>query len=145
MTPVMDEKVIWFTYHNEAPIAIFVNLPDLNQWFKYLNGKFDLVNKLKFLWIKKTKPCKKFIGLVFGVVPEWQGKGIDSFMIVEAAKVVQQPNIPYTEYEMQWIGDFNPKMINVAENFSDTYRSRVLSTYRYLFDRTKEFKRHPIL
>jgi hypothetical protein len=66
-------------------------------------------------------------------------------MIVEAAKVVQTPEIPYTEYEMQWIGDFNPKMINVAENFSDTYRSRVLATYRYLFDRTKEFRRHPIL
>ena len=145
MKPVMDEKVIWFTYHNEEPIAIFVNLPDLNQWFKYLNGKFDLLHKLKFLWIKKTKPCKKFIGLVFGVVPEFQGKGIDAFMIVEAAKVVQQPEIPYTEYEMQWIGDFNPKMINVAENFSDTYRSRVLATYRYLFDRTKEFRRHPIL
>ena len=145
MKPVMDEKVLWYVYHNDAPIAIFINLPDLNQWFKYLNGKFDLWHKLKFLWIKKTKPCKKFVGLVFGVVPEWQGKGIDSYMIAEAAKVVQRPEIPYTEYEMQWIGDFNPKMINVAENFSDTYRSRMLSTYRYLFDRTREFKRHPIL
>ena len=37
---------------------------------------------------------------------------------------------------MQWIGDFNPKMINVAESFGDTYRSRTLATYRYLFDRT---------
>lgn len=145
MKPVMDEKIVWYVYHNEAPIAIFINLPDLNQWFKYLDGKFDLWHKLKFLWIKKTRPCKKFVGLVFGIVPEWQGKGIDSFMIAEAAKVVQQPNIDYTEYEMQWIGDFNPKMINVAENFSDTYRSRMLATYRYLFDRTKEFRRHPVL
>ena len=145
MKPVMDEKLVWYVYHNDAPIAIFINLPDLNQWFKYLDGQFDLWHKLKFLWIKRTKPCKKFVGIVFGVVPEWQGKGIDSYMIAEAAKVVQQPEIPYTEYEMQWIGDFNPKMINVAENFSDTYRSRMLSTYRYLFDRTREFRRHPIL
>jgi hypothetical protein len=145
MKPVMDEKVVWFVYHNEAPIAMFINLPDLNQWFKYLNGQFGLWHKLKFLWIKKTRPCKKFVGLVFGVVPEFQAKGIDSYMIAEAAKVVQTPEIPYTEYEMQWIGDFNPKMINVAENFSDTYRSRILATYRYLFDRTQEFKRHPIL
>jgi GNAT superfamily N-acetyltransferase len=145
MKPVMDEKIVWFVYHNDAPIAIFINLPDLNQWFKYLDGKFGLLDKLKFLWIKRTKPCKKFVGIVFGVVPEWQGKGIDSYMIAEAAKVVQRTEIPYNEYEMQWIGDFNPKMINVAENFSDTYRSRMLSTYRYLFDRTKEFKRHPIL
>jgi hypothetical protein len=45
---------------------------------------------------------------------------------------------------MQWIGEFNPKMINVAESLTPN-RSRILTTYRYLFDRTKEFKPHPIL
>jgi hypothetical protein len=145
MKPVMDEEVIWFTYHNEEPIAMFINLPDLNQWFKYLNGKFDLLHKLKFLWVKRTKPCKKFTGIVFGIVPEFQGKGIDAFMIAEGAKIVQVPSNPYTEYEMQWIGDFNPKMLNVASSLGDTFESRRLTTYRYLFDRNREFKRHPIL
>jgi hypothetical protein len=144
MKPVMDERLDWYVYYKDAPIAIFINLPDLNQWFRYLNGKFDWFHKLKFLWIKKTKPCKKFVGLVFGVVPEFQGKGVDLYMIAEAAKLVQ-PYTAYTEYEMQWIGEFNPKMINVAENFGDTFRSRKLITYRYLFDRTKEFKLHPVL
>lgn len=145
MKPVMDEKLVWFAYHNNDPIAIFINLPDLNQWFKHLNGKFDLLHKLKFLWVKKTKPCKRFSGLVFGIVPEFQGKGVDAFIIAEAAKVVQTPQLSYTEYEMQWIGDFNPKMLNVAEGLGDVARSRMLTTYRYLFDRSKEFKRHPIL
>ncbi|HTQ66561.1 MAG TPA: hypothetical protein VMI12_17335 [Puia sp.] len=144
MKMVMDEKVIWFAYYNEEPVAMWVNLPDLNQWFKYLDGKFGLLHKLKFLWVKKTKPNKKFTGLVFGIVPEYQGKGVDAFMIVEGAKIIQ-PDTPYTEYEMQWIGDFNPKMINVAETLGETFRSRILTTYRYLFDRTKEFKRHPML
>lgn len=144
MKPVMDEKIIWFVYHHEDPVAIYTNLPDLNQWFKYLNGKFDLWHKLKFLWIKKTKPNKKFTGIVFGIIPEFQGKGVDAYMINEAAFVIQ-PDTHYTEYEMQWIGDFNPKMINVAESFGDTFRTRKLTTYRYLFDRTKEFKPHPIL
>jgi hypothetical protein len=144
MKPVMDEKIVWFAYHKEDPIAIFTNIPDLNQWFKYLNGKFDFWHKLKFLWIKWTKPNKKFTGIVFGIVPEFQGKGVDSFMINEA-KFVVQPQTNYTEYEMQWIGEFNPKMINVAETFGDTFRCRKLVTYRYLFDRTKEFKHHPIL
>ncbi len=143
MKPVMDEKIIWFAYHNEEPIAMFVNLPDLNQWFKHLDGKFGLFHKLKFLWIKKTKPNKKFTGILFGITPEFQGKGIDAFMIMEAAKVVQQ--LSYTEYEMQWIGDFNPKMINVAQGIGDVSRSRVLTTYRYNFDPTREFKRHPIV
>ena len=145
MKPVMDERIIWFAYYKNEPIAIFVNLPDLNQWFKYLHGKFGLLQKLKFLWVKKFKPNKKFNGLVFGVIPEWQGKGVDAFIVVESAKVIQSPVVPYTEYEMQWIGDFNPKMINIAESLGETFRSRNLVTYRYLFDRTKEFKRHPIL
>jgi len=145
MKPVMDERLVFFAYHKAEPIAIFINLPDLNQWFKYLKGKFDLWHKLKFLWVKRTKPCKKFSGIVFGVVPEWQGKGIDAYIIGEAAKIVQAPAVPYTEYEMQWIGDFNPKMLNVAEGLGEVYRSRMLTTYRYLFDQTKEFKRHPIL
>jgi hypothetical protein len=145
MKPVMDEKIMWFVYHGDAPIALFVNLPDLNQWFKHLNGQFDLWHKLKFLWVKRTKPCTKFTGIVFGVVPEFQGKGIDAFMIAEAAKVVQTPNMVYNDYEMQWIGDFNPKMLNVAENLGDVYQSRRLITYRYLFDRNKPFHRHPVL
>lgn len=145
MKPVMDEKIVRFAYHKDEPIAIFINLPDLNQWFKRLNGKFGILQKLQFLWLKKFKPNKKFSGLVFGVVPEWQGKGVDAYIIGETGKYVQSDASPYTEYEMQWIGDFNPKMLNIANSLGDVSRSRNLSTYRYLFDRSKEFKRHPIL
>lgn len=145
MKPVMDEKIVYFAYHREEPIGMFLNLPDLNQYFKHMKGKFGVLQKLKFVWLQKFKPTKKFNGLVFGVVPEWQGKGIDAFLIGECSKIVKAPPKQYMEYEMQWIGDFNPKMINVAENFGDTFRTRNLATYRYLFDRNKEFVRHPIL
>ena len=80
---------------------------------------------------------------MFGVVPEWQGKGVDSYIIVEGAKVIQGQNL-YDDYEMQWIGEFNPKMVNIAVSLG-TYRSRTLTTYRYVFDRTKPFREHPIL
>lgn len=154
MKPVMDERINWFVYYNDTPIAIWINLPDLNQWFRYLNGKFGLWSKLRLLWIKKTKPCTKFTGLVFGVIPEYQAKGVESYMIVEGCRLIQrldlengqrEPGTPiYEDCEMQWIGEFNPKMINIAESLG-TYRSRKLITYRYLFDRAREFKRHPIL
>jgi len=145
MKPVMDERIVYFAYHREDPIAMFINLPDINQYFKHLNGKFGIWQKLKFVWMQKFRRSRKFVGVVFGIVPEWQGKGIDAYIIGECARVVQVNPILYNEMEMQWIGDFNPKMINLVENFGDTFRSRNLSTYRYLFDRTKEFKRHPML
>ena len=144
MMPVMDPKIIFYIYHKEDPVAIFVNLPDLNQWFKYLHGKFGALDKLKFLWVKWKKKNKKFVGLVFGVVPEWQGQGVDSYMVGEAHKYVGSAASPYTEYEMQWIGDFNPKMVNVAKTLGDVHLTRKLVTYRYLFDRGKPYSRHPI-
>ncbi|WP_111596329.1 hypothetical protein [Chitinophaga skermanii] len=141
MKMVMDPKVVWFVYHNDVPIGCWLNLPELNQYFKHLNGKFGLFQKLYFLWLKMTRPNKKLTGIVFGLIPEFQGKGVDSFMIMEGAKIIQH-ELPYTDYEMQWIGDFNPKMVNVAASLGG-FVSRKLTTYRYLFDRTKEFHRHP--
>lgn len=143
MKPVIDERTIWFVYHNDRPVAFWLNLPDLNQIFKHFNGKFGLFQKLRFLWIKWRGKINKLTGIVFGVIPEYQGTGVDYFMILQAARVLQnQTN--YKDFEMQWQGDFNPKILNISRNLG-AHVSRTLTTYRYLFDRTKEFKRHPIL
>ena len=98
---------------------------------------------MKFLYLQKTKSNPKFTGIVFGIVPRWQGRGMDSYMIVESARQFI-PTTSYRDYEMQWIGDFNPKMLKIAESLGAKV-SRELTTYRYLFDRDKKFERHPIL
>ena len=143
LKPVINEHISWFIYENEKPIAMWMNIPDLNQWFKYLNGKFGVWEKLKFLWAKKFTKNKKMVGLVFGIVPEWQKKGIDGYMIWEGTKHFRKTT-NFEDYEMQWIGDFNPKMIKIAENL-DTEVTRKLATYRFLFDRNKEFERQVII
>ncbi len=91
----------------------------------------------------KTGQCTKFIGILFGVVPEFQGKGVDSFIIMEGAKTIRGDR-NYEDFEMMWIGDFNPKMMRVAESLG-TYISRVLHTYRKIFDPAKPFKRYKVL
>jgi len=143
MRPVMDEDLIWFIYYNNEPIAFWVNLPELNQVFKFFNGKFGFFEKIKYLWLKKRGVCNKFTGVVFGVIPEYQGKGIDYYMIAQGAAVIQRKK-QYDELELQWQGDFNPKILNISRHIG-AKQSRILTTYRYLFDRSKEFKRHPIL
>ena len=144
MKPLIDETIVWFAYYNEKPIAMFVNIPELNQYYKHFNGKFGLLQKLQFLWLRSRGACRHFTGIVFAVVPEFQAKGVDAFVVGESAKVIQPAKF-YTHYEMQWIGDFNPKMVNVAKTLGDTFVSRKLTTYRYLFDRGREFKRHPMV
>lgn len=143
MKPIIDERIVWFVFHNERPVAFFVNVPELNHIFKDYNGKFGLWQKLQLVLSNKKRNLEKFTGILFGIIPEYQGTGIDYFMIVQAAKQVKA-HTKYRSYEMQWIGDFNPRMINIAEHITAKVNRR-LTTYRYLFDRTKEYKRHPIL
>lgn len=143
MKPILDEQLAWFVYYKNEPVAFWFNLPDINQIVKRLNGKFNLFSKLKFLWLKKQGVCRRAIGIVFGIAPEFQGTGLDGYLIISGANVIQRSE-KYDDLEMQWIGDFNPKMINIAENLGAS-RSRVLKTYRFLFDRAKEFKRYPVM
>ncbi|HVI43630.1 MAG TPA: hypothetical protein VM802_02120 [Chitinophaga sp.] len=142
MKPLMDERIGWFAYYKDEPIAIWLNLPDFNQYVKHMNGKLGLRQKLYFLWEKITGTNKKMTGIIFGIIPEFQGRGVDAYIIIEGAKVIQQ-KLTYEDYEMQWIGDFNPKMLNMAASLGAS-PSRQLTTYRYLFDRTRPFQRHPI-
>jgi hypothetical protein len=141
--PVINEHISWFVYERGSPVGMWINLPDLNEWFRYLKGKFGIWEKIKFLFIRQFVPNKKMVGLVFGVVPEWQKKGIDGYMIWEGTQHLRKYT-HFEEIEMQWIGDFNPKMIKIAEHL-DTTITRKLTTYRYLFDRNKIFKKHPTL
>lgn len=144
MKPIMDERMIWFAYYKDEPIAMFINIPDLNQYFKHFNGKFGLLQKLQLLWFKKKGICKKLTGLAFGVVPKYQSLGIDSFMIKECALLVQNKGW-YESYEMGWAGDWNPKMLNIYKSLGGN-QSRRMVTYRYIFDSNKHpFERHPVV
>lgn len=144
MRPIMDEKLLWFGYYKDEPIAFFLSLPEVNQIFKYVNGKMDWLGKIKFVWHTFRKTNKKAFGILFGLVPEHQGKGVDGAIIENFRIFAQNGGVSYTDYEMNWIGDFNPKMIRVVEQINAPVVKRH-ATYRKLFDETKPFKRMPII
>lgn len=141
MKPIMDERVVWFAYYKEEPIAMFINIPDLNQYFKYFNGKFGLVQKIHLLWMKLTGANKKLTGLAFGVVPKYQSLGIDSYLI-HACGLNMRGKGWYYQYEMGWAGDWNPKMLNIYKSLGGK-QSRRMVTYRFIFDDKYSFERHP--
>lgn len=143
MKPVLDEKLIWFVYHKNEPVVMWLNLPDINQIIKHLNGQFGIWSKLKFFLLKTFGTNDSFVGLVFGIVPEFQGSGLDYYMIVEAEKLIKSKT-NYKKLELYWQGDFNPKILNISINLGSK-KSRNLITYRYVFDREKLFERHPLL
>jgi GNAT superfamily N-acetyltransferase len=140
--PIVDEEFIWLAYHLGKPIGIYLMFPDLNQILKYLNGRLDLLSIVKFFLLKKRKTMTRAKGLLMGVIPSYQNHGIESAFIHKLQEVFKHKS-HYTEIEFSWVADFNPKMrkIFVAVG-SEPVKNYI--TWRYLFDRTKEFKRYPI-
>lgn len=145
MKPILDPRLIWFAYYEEEPVAFWISLPDVNELIvQKLNGKLTLWGKLLFLWRKLTNQCKTMFGVIFGVVPEHQKKGVEIALIVESALLVQSESMPYKNLQMNWIGDFNPKMMRVAEQIgAKIYKTH--HTYRFLFDQSLVFERYPII
>ncbi|MCZ6521470.1 MAG: hypothetical protein O6848_08260, partial [Bacteroidetes bacterium] len=144
MKPIIDERIIWFGYYREEPVCFYINLPEVNQIFKYLNGQLDLWGKLKFLYYKWRGVCRKMFGVAFGITPEHQGKGLEGALIMATNTVVVEKNRKYDDLEFNWVGDFNPRMIHVLDRVG-TYNSKTHITFRKLFDENREFQRMPII
>ncbi|HUW92792.1 MAG TPA: hypothetical protein VMV74_06495 [Bacteroidales bacterium] len=139
---IIDEEFIWIAYFDGKPIAIYLMFPDLNQILSHLNGKLNLFTMLKFLYLKKRKTMTRAKGLLMGVIPQYQGLGIESALMLKVREVMERkPH--YKEVEFSWVADFNPKMRKIFISVGAVSAKKYI-TYRYLFDRAKEFKRYPI-
>jgi len=145
MEPIMDEKLIIYGYFKNEPIAFFIMMPDIGQITKKFHGKFNIFNKLRFFWeLKIMHNVDRVIGRIFGVVPEFQNKGVEGALVLFFQSQILKPSFKYKTFELNWIGDFNPVMMKVAEFIGGSiYKTHV--TYRYLFNRTTEFKRAPLV
>lgn len=145
LKPIIDPNIIFFAYFNDEPIGFFVMVPDLNCIIGKFKGKFGIINKLRLMWnLKVTKSADRIFGIIFGITPQYQGKGVESFMMNHILETyIRSKRNPYKTVEFAWIGDFNPVMNKMIQNYVCATRHKMHTTYRYLFDRTKEFTRCP--
>lgn len=146
MKPIIDPDIIFFAYFNDEPIGFFITVPDLNSIIGRFNGKFGLWQKLQLLWeLKVRKRSDRIFGIIFGIAPEFHGKGVESAIMTRYWHFMMEKQARYKTLELAWIGDFNPVMNRMIETYVCATRYKVHTTYRYLFDRTKEFHRCPRL
>lgn len=144
LRPVADPNIIYFGFYEADPIAFFINIPDVNQIFKHVDGKLNLIGKLKFLYHRWRKTTNKIIGIVFGIVPEHRSKGVEGALVIYGREILFNKYNRYENLEMNWIGDFNPRMIHTVEQVGvELYKKHL--TYRKLFDESRPFKRHPVM
>ncbi len=136
---VVDEDFIWFIYHQDEPIGFFLFFPDLNMILKHLNGKLNLINLLRFYYYKNTRTIKRVRAIAAGIVPRFQGMGLESAVFYKLRDVFRKRRW-FTEIEISWVSDTNPKMRSVYEAVGSKLSKKHI-TYRYLFDRNAEFVR----
>jgi len=128
MKSAIDVNLILFAYDNDQPIGFFVGIPDLNQIFKRFNGKLNIINKLRFVYLKNKRVIDRVKIMIMGIIPDYQEKGIDAALIMNAVKSAQA-NGQYKKVELSWVGDFNPKMISLHEA-TGAVRNRTHITYQ---------------
>ena len=145
--PIIDPNLIYFAYHDDEPIGFFIMVPDLNRIIGKFNGKFGIINQLRLLWnLKVSRSCDRVFGLIFGITPDYHGKGVESAIMTHILETyIRSGRNRYKSFEFAWIGDFNPVMNRMIEKYVCAKRHKMHTTYRYLFDRTKEFTRCPRL
>jgi GNAT superfamily N-acetyltransferase len=143
MRPIMDRDIMVFAYHDEKPIGFYINLPEVNEFMQHVNGNLNALGMLKFLFHKTFGKRQVMVGIVFGVDKAYHGRGVEGAMIKYCEEKIVTLN-RYNETILTWIGDFNPKMIHIAENLgASLYRK--LATYRLYLDKSRPFERHPML
>ena len=130
MKAIMDEQLIWFAYINEEPASFIIILPDANQMLKHLNGKLDIIGKMKFLY-KRWKGVSRMRAIVMGTKQKFQKHGLESAMFIKLKEYVLPLN-QYKELELSWVGDFNEKMLAIHEATGATFGKKHL-TMRYIF------------
>jgi hypothetical protein len=140
---LIEEDFIWFAYHENEPIALFVMVPDFNQILAKLKGRITIWNIPKVMWLKWRKTMTRTRSLIIGIVPKYQRSGIDAAIFWNLRPVMYRKPW-FTEMELSWAGDFNPKIVALYESVGGK-KMKTHYTMRYLFDRNKPFTRAPII
>ncbi len=146
MKPIIDPDIIFFAYFNDEPIGFFITVPDLNRIIGKFNGKFGLIQKLRLMWeLKVRKSCDRIFGIIFGIAPDVprQGRRVGHHGTLLAFH--DGAAEPLQDARAGMDRRFQPRDERMIETYVCATRHKIHTTYRYLFDRTKEFHRCPRL
>lgn len=121
---ILDPKVAHIAEIAGEPIAFSIALPDLNQALKKLDGDGKLFpfGIFKLLW--QQRKINRIRTALMGVMPEYQGKGIDALLHKEA--ILNGREQGYKSSELSWVLETNTNMMRVAERIG----ARIEKTYR---------------
>ena len=110
---IVDPDLVFIAEYEGRPVAFSLALPDINQALIRLKGRLFPFGLLKLLW--HTKVRNKIDGIrmiTFGVIPEFQKRGIDSAMYIATYKRGVAKG--YSWAELSWMLETNELMLRAA-------------------------------
>jgi ribosomal protein S18 acetylase RimI-like enzyme len=121
---IEPELVLIAEYEGQA-VAFSLALPDINQALRHLKGRLFPIGLIKLLWHTKIRNKIDTARLItFGVVPQFQKRGIDSLMFTETFNRGIAKG--YRAAELSWVLETNELMCRGAEQMG----GRVYKRYR---------------
>lgn len=119
---IVDEDFAHIAEVDGKPVAFSVALPDYNQIFRNMDGKLLPTGIFKILWNRRK--INRIRTALMGVLPEYQGKGIDALLHRESIENGLERG--FYSSEIGWILESNTEMNRVAERIGGTHEK----TYR---------------
>ena len=119
---ILDPKVAHIAEVDGEPVAFSIALPDLNQALKHTDGTLFPTGIFKLLWHRRN--INQIRTALMGVIPKYQGKGIDALLHKEA--IINGREVGYNSSELSWVLESNKNMIRVAEKIG----ASIEKTYR---------------
>jgi GNAT superfamily N-acetyltransferase len=119
---IVDDNFAHIAEIDGRPVAFSVAIPDYNQVFRNMDGTLLPTGIFKILWNRRK--INRVRTALMGVLPEYQGKGIDALLHRESI----ENGVKFNKYasEIGWILENNVQMNRVAEKIGGehdkTYR-----------------------
>ena len=122
---IVEPDLVLIAEHEGRPVAFSLALPDINQALIRLKGRLLPFGLLKLLWHTKIRNKIDTARLItFGVIPEFQKRGIDSMLFIETFNRGTAKG--YRRAELSWVLETNDLMCRGCEEMG----ARVYKKYR---------------
>ncbi|MDF1544870.1 MAG: GNAT family N-acetyltransferase [bacterium] len=111
---VVDPNLVIIAEAEGKPVGFVLALPDINQALIKLKGKLLPFGLLKLLWhTKVSNKVHRARIITFGIIPQYQGRGVDSMLFSEIFYAGVSRG--YYKAELSWILESNELMRKGAE------------------------------
>jgi GNAT superfamily N-acetyltransferase len=114
MEQIVEPEMVFFVEHEGEPVGFSITLPNVNQALRHVDDGRLFPFGLPKLFLYMTYGVYEVRMPLMGVRSDYQGKGLDSLMVLET--IENGPQQGFDACEMSWVLDTNDRLKNHIES-----------------------------